>query len=139
MAVKSPYSGLPNGIHPTPAGHRQGSFLPPRTARHRQNLVVCSTVSRCFAHRSPRPRGSATIFRRARILINSVEASTKVRHIVIDEVQKLPTLLEIVHLLIERKAGSSSFSSAQAHESYAVRESIWRRHLYPLGTRAGKI
>jgi uncharacterized protein len=38
-------------------------------------------------------------------LISIVEANTKVRHIVIDEVQKLPTLLEVVHLLIERKAG----------------------------------
>jgi uncharacterized protein len=38
-------------------------------------------------------------------LINIVEANTKARHIVIDEVQKLPTLLEVVHLLIERKAG----------------------------------
>ncbi|MDP9009038.1 MAG: DUF4143 domain-containing protein [Pseudomonadota bacterium] len=37
-------------------------------------------------------------------LINIVEANTKARHIVIDEVQKLPTLLEVVHLLIERKA-----------------------------------
>jgi predicted AAA+ superfamily ATPase len=38
-------------------------------------------------------------------LINIVEANTKARHIVIDEVQKLPALLEVVHLLIERKAG----------------------------------
>jgi predicted AAA+ superfamily ATPase len=38
-------------------------------------------------------------------LINIIEANTKARHIVIDEVQKLPTLLEVVHLLIERKAG----------------------------------
>ena len=38
-------------------------------------------------------------------LINIVEANTKARHIVIDEVQKLPSLLEVVHLLIERKAG----------------------------------
>jgi predicted AAA+ superfamily ATPase len=38
-------------------------------------------------------------------LINIVEANTKTRHIVIDEVQKLPILLEVVHLLIERKAG----------------------------------
>ncbi|MGO8854669.1 MAG: ATP-binding protein [Steroidobacteraceae bacterium] len=38
-------------------------------------------------------------------LINIVEANTKARHIVIDEIQKLPTLLEVVHLLIERKAG----------------------------------
>jgi predicted AAA+ superfamily ATPase len=37
-------------------------------------------------------------------LINIVEANTKARHIVIDEIQKLPTLLEVVHLLIERKA-----------------------------------
>src|SRR5690606_30640252 len=29
----------------------------------------------------------------------------KVRQIVVDEVQKLPELLEVVHLLIERKAG----------------------------------
>lgn len=36
-------------------------------------------------------------------LINVVQANTKARHIVIDEIQKLPTLLEVVHLLIERK------------------------------------
>jgi predicted AAA+ superfamily ATPase len=36
-------------------------------------------------------------------LINVTEANTKARHIVIDEIQKLPTLLEVVHLLIERK------------------------------------
>ncbi len=38
-------------------------------------------------------------------LINFVDAHTKARHIVIDEIQKLPALLEVVHLLIERKLG----------------------------------
>ncbi|MGH8134662.1 MAG: ATP-binding protein, partial [Steroidobacteraceae bacterium] len=34
-----------------------------------------------------------------------VEANPKKKQIVIDEIQKLPELLEVVHLLIERKAG----------------------------------
>jgi predicted AAA+ superfamily ATPase len=38
-------------------------------------------------------------------LINVVEANTKVRHIVIDEIQKLPALLEVIQILIERKHG----------------------------------
>jgi len=38
-------------------------------------------------------------------LSNIVEANTKAQHIVIDEVQKLTTLLKVVHLLIERKTG----------------------------------
>lgn len=38
-------------------------------------------------------------------LITLVEANPKTRQIVIDEVQKLPALLEVVHLLIERKTG----------------------------------
>jgi predicted AAA+ superfamily ATPase len=32
-----------------------------------------------------------------------VEANSKSKHVVIDEIQKLPALLEVVHLLIERK------------------------------------
>lgn len=36
-------------------------------------------------------------------LISMVEANTTARHIVIDEIQKLPVLLEVIHLLIERK------------------------------------
>ena len=39
-------------------------------------------------------------------LIELVEANAKARQIVIDEIQKLPTLLEVVHLLIERKTGA---------------------------------
>lgn len=39
-------------------------------------------------------------------LIELIEANAKARHVVIDEIQKLPTLLEVVHLLIERKAGA---------------------------------
>lgn len=38
-------------------------------------------------------------------LITLIEANPKTRQIVIDEVQKLPALLEVVHLLIERKTG----------------------------------
>ncbi|MGB6450277.1 MAG: DUF4143 domain-containing protein [Steroidobacteraceae bacterium] len=38
-------------------------------------------------------------------LINLVEANTRARHIIIDEIQKLPSLLDVVHLLIERKTG----------------------------------
>ena len=38
-------------------------------------------------------------------LMEFVEANAKASHIVIDEIQKLPALLEVVHLLIERKLG----------------------------------
>jgi predicted AAA+ superfamily ATPase len=53
-------------------------------------------------------------------LINIVEANTKARHIVIDEVQKLPTLLEVVHLLIERKAGQQFILTWGADDPTAV-------------------
>jgi predicted AAA+ superfamily ATPase len=36
-------------------------------------------------------------------LIGFIEANSKAKHVVIDEIQKLPALLEVVHLLIERK------------------------------------
>jgi predicted AAA+ superfamily ATPase len=39
-------------------------------------------------------------------LIELVEANPKAKQIVIDEIQKLPALLEVVHLLIERKMGA---------------------------------
>jgi len=39
-------------------------------------------------------------------LIELFEANAKAKHIVIDEIQKLPVLLEVVHLLIERKTGA---------------------------------
>lgn len=39
-------------------------------------------------------------------LIELIAANAKAKHIVIDEIQKLPTLLEVVHLLIERKTGA---------------------------------
>jgi predicted AAA+ superfamily ATPase len=38
-------------------------------------------------------------------LVEAVEANPGKRQIVIDEIQKLPALLEVVHLLIERKTG----------------------------------
>ena len=37
-------------------------------------------------------------------LIELVGANSKSKHVVIDEIQKLPALLEVVHLLIERKS-----------------------------------
>jgi uncharacterized protein len=39
-------------------------------------------------------------------LIELLEANAKAKHVVIDEIQKLPALLEVVHLLIERKTGA---------------------------------
>jgi predicted AAA+ superfamily ATPase len=39
-------------------------------------------------------------------LIELMAANAKATHVVIDEIQKLPTLLEVVHLLIERKTGA---------------------------------
>ena len=38
-------------------------------------------------------------------LVELVAANTRKAQIVIDEIQKLPALLEVVHLLIERKTG----------------------------------
>lgn len=38
-------------------------------------------------------------------LIEVVAANARKKHIIIDEIQKLPDLLEVVHLLIERKTG----------------------------------
>lgn len=38
-------------------------------------------------------------------LVEVVGANPATKHIVIDEIQKLPTLLEVVHLLIEKKTG----------------------------------
>lgn len=38
-------------------------------------------------------------------LIETAEANPQKKQIVIDEIQKLPALLEVVHLLIERKTG----------------------------------
>jgi uncharacterized protein len=39
-------------------------------------------------------------------LIELLEANAKAKHVVIDEIQKLPALLEVVHLLLERKTGA---------------------------------
>ncbi len=39
-------------------------------------------------------------------LIELLEANAKTKHVVIDEIQKLPALLEVVHLLLERKTGA---------------------------------
>jgi hypothetical protein len=67
------------------------------------------------------PRFCAAIRRTPKYLTDLVTANPKARHIVID--QKLPTLLEVVHLLIERKTGAqfirtgSSASRRRAHAS----------------------
>jgi predicted AAA+ superfamily ATPase len=39
-------------------------------------------------------------------LIELIEANVQAKHVVIDEIQKLPELLEVVHMLIERKTGA---------------------------------
>lgn len=39
-------------------------------------------------------------------LMELIAANAKTKHIVVDEIQKLPTLLEVVHLLIERRTGA---------------------------------
>jgi uncharacterized protein len=39
-------------------------------------------------------------------LIELLDANAKAKHVVIDEIQKLPALLEVVHLLLERKTGA---------------------------------
>jgi len=39
-------------------------------------------------------------------LIEFLEANAKAKHVLIDEIQKLPELLEVVHLLIDRKTGA---------------------------------
>ncbi|MCX6950549.1 MAG: DUF4143 domain-containing protein [Opitutae bacterium] len=38
-------------------------------------------------------------------LIEAVEANPRKKQVIIDEIQKLPALLEVVHLLVERKTG----------------------------------
>jgi predicted AAA+ superfamily ATPase len=65
-------------------------------------------------------------------LINIVEANTKARHIVIDEVQKLPALLEVVHLLIERKAGRQFILTGSSARK------LRRQGVNLLGGRAGQ-
>ena len=39
-------------------------------------------------------------------LIELLEANAKAKHVVIDEIQELPALVEVVHLLLERKTGA---------------------------------
>jgi uncharacterized protein len=63
-------------------------------------------------------------------LIEVVGANPATKHIVIDEIQKLPTLLEVVHLLIEKKAGQQfvlTGSSATA-SARLVRLLAWQAH-----------
>jgi uncharacterized protein len=65
-------------------------------------------------------------------LINIVEANTQARHIVIDEIQKLPSLLEAVHLLIERKAGQQFILTGSSARK------LRRQGVNLLGGRAGQ-
>jgi predicted AAA+ superfamily ATPase len=65
-------------------------------------------------------------------LINIVEGNTTVRHVVIDEIQKLPALLEVVHLLIERKANRQFILTGSSARK------LRRQGINLLGGRAGQ-
>jgi uncharacterized protein len=70
-------------------------------------------------------------------LLEAVEANPHKRQIIIDEIQKLPALLEVVHLLIERKTGQQFIltgSSARRLRRQGVNLLGGRavqRHLHP--------
>lgn len=74
-----------------------------------------------------------------------VAANAKTKHIVIDEIQKLPALLEVVHLLIERKTGQQFIltgSSARKLRRQGVNllgGRAARKHMHPyLAAELGK-
>jgi predicted AAA+ superfamily ATPase len=74
-----------------------------------------------------------------------VTANAKTKHVVIDEIQKLPALLEVVHLLIERKTGQQFIltgSSARKLRRQGVNllgGRAARKHMYPyLAVELGK-
>jgi hypothetical protein len=55
--------------------------------------------------------------RTAEYLIELVEANAKAKQVVIDETQKLPALLEVVHLPTERKTGAQFIlTGSSAHK-----------------------
>jgi predicted AAA+ superfamily ATPase len=70
-------------------------------------------------------------------LTEMVEANPKRRQVFIDEIQKLPELLEVVHLLIERKAGhqfvltGSSASKLRRHGVNLLGGRAAEKHLHP--------
>jgi predicted AAA+ superfamily ATPase len=70
-------------------------------------------------------------------LTELIEANLRKTHIVIDEIQKLPTLLEVVHLLIERKTGQqfiltgSSARKLRHHGANLLGGRAAERHLHP--------
>jgi uncharacterized protein len=92
------------------------------------------------------PETHRSLAARPERLIELVSANTRSRQIVIDEIQKLPELLEVVHLLIERKGGQQFIltgSSARKLRRVGVNLLGGRaaqQHLHPymateLGTR----
>ncbi len=70
-------------------------------------------------------------------LVEIVEANAKKKHVFIDEIQKLPELLEVVHLLIERKSGQqfiltgSSARKLRRHGVNLLGGRAARKHLHP--------
>jgi predicted AAA+ superfamily ATPase len=70
-------------------------------------------------------------------LVEAVEANPRKRQIVIDEIQKLPALLEVVHLLIERKTGQqfvltgSSARKLRRQGTNLLGGRAVQRHLHP--------
>lgn len=70
-------------------------------------------------------------------LIEVVEASPRGKQVIIDEIQKLPALLEVVHLLIERKAGrqfvltGSSARKLRRHGVNLLGGRAAQKHLHP--------
>lgn len=70
-------------------------------------------------------------------LIETVEARPRGRQVIIDEIQKLPALLEVVHLLIERKTGrqfvltGSSARKLRRHGVNLLGGRAAQKHLHP--------
>ena len=70
-------------------------------------------------------------------LVEIVDANRAKRQVVIDEIQKLPTLLEVVQLLIERKTGhqfiltGSSARKLRRHGVNLLGGRAAERHLHP--------
>src|ERR1035438_8896138 len=78
-------------------------------------------------------------------LIELVEGNAAKPQVIIDEVQKLPALLEVVHLLIERKTGQqfiltgSSARTLRRHGVNLLGGRAAQKHLYPyLAVELGK-
>ena len=94
-----------NGIHTANLRSWKGSLLPPRPARNRQDLWAKHQYPNALRIDLLDPETLRSFAAKPERLIEVVEANPKREQVIIDEIQKLPALLEVVHLLIERKLG----------------------------------